>query len=94
LHDRTVGVVSLEPPNLARRITMLRNATYDLMETAAVLSKGLHRYDTFQKDSQHCLECQRVWAYMRQTDEEQLKRLVHHLKEHFAGEGDIMLAAS
>jgi hypothetical protein len=26
---------------------MLKNPTYDLMETASVLSKGLHRYETF-----------------------------------------------
>jgi len=73
---------------------MLKNATYDLMETATVLSKGLHRYDTFQKDSQQCPDCQRVWAYMRKTDEEQLERLVHHLKEHFAREVELKLAAS
>jgi hypothetical protein len=73
---------------------MLKNTTYDLMETAAVLSRGLHRYDTFQKDSKHCPECQQVWAYMRRTDEEQLGRLVNHLKTHFASEGDVEIAAS
>lgn len=30
---------------------MLKNHTYDLMETASVLSKGLHRYDRFRKDA-------------------------------------------
>jgi len=35
-----------------------------------------------------------VWAYMRKTDEEQLERLVHHLKEHFAREVELKLAAS
>jgi hypothetical protein len=70
---------------------MLKNATYDLMETASVLSKGLHRYETFQNDSKHCVECQRMWAYMRRTDEEQLGRLVTHLKDHFAGEVDLKL---
>jgi hypothetical protein len=73
---------------------MLKNATYDLMETAAVLSKGLHRYETFQKDAHDCPDCQRLWSYMRRTDEEQLARIVQHLKEHFAHEGELTLAAS
>jgi hypothetical protein len=32
---------------------MLNNATYNLMETASVVSKGLYRYDQFGKDEQH-----------------------------------------
>lgn len=71
---------------------MLKNATYDLMETASVLSKGLHRYDTFQRDSKGCQECQRIWTYMRQTDEEQLRRIVGHLKQHFAEELEVKIA--
>lgn len=72
---------------------MLKNATYDLMETATVLSKGLHRYDTFEKDSKQCPECQQVWAYMRRTDEEQLSRLLNHLKVHVASEGSVKITA-
>jgi hypothetical protein len=63
---------------------MLDNATYNLMETAAVLSKGLHRYDTFHKDANQCGECGKLWDYMKQADEEQLKRIVGHLKQHFS----------
>jgi len=62
---------------------MLKNSTYDLMETAAVLSKGLHRYDTFRTDAKGCGECQQIWSYMRQTDDEQLKRILGHLRQHF-----------
>ncbi len=29
---------------------MLKNPTYNLMETASVISKGLYRYDQFQQD--------------------------------------------
>lgn len=39
---------------------MLKNATYDLMETASVLSTGLHRYDTFRTDASHCAQCQEM----------------------------------
>lgn len=61
---------------------MLKNATYNLMETAAVVSKGLHRYGQFQKDANDCSHCQQLWNTMRQQDEEQLKQLTHHLKQH------------
>ena len=42
------------------------NATYNVMETAAVLSKGLYR----------------IWDEMRKADDEQLARLVSHMREH------------
>jgi hypothetical protein len=71
---------------------MLQNATYDLMETASVLSKGLHRYETFARDSRQCPECQALWTYMRQTDAVQLDRVVAHLKQHFAGETTVKIA--
>jgi hypothetical protein len=50
---------------------------------AEVLSKGLHRYDTFHTDAKPCGECQTLWTYMKQADEEQLKRIVGHMKQHF-----------
>jgi hypothetical protein len=33
---------------------MLDNATDNLMETAAHISKGLHRYETFKNDAKGC----------------------------------------
>ena len=63
---------------------MLSNATYNLMETASVISKGLHRYDTFAKDAQGagCQGCAQMWNEMKQADQKQLDWLVAHLKEH------------
>jgi hypothetical protein len=61
---------------------MLKNSTYNLMETASVISKGLHRYDTFKKDAQGCQHCQQLWDQMRRQDEEQLQRLLPHIKQH------------
>jgi hypothetical protein len=61
---------------------MLTNTTYNLMETAAVLSKGLYRYEGFKKDAQDCQRCQRIWDEMRKADEEQLTLLVSHMREH------------
>lgn len=65
---------------------MLNNASYNLMETASVLSKGLHRYGGFQTDAKDCPECHQIWQYMQRTDEEQLKRILGHLKQHFTKE--------
>ena len=72
---------------------MLRNSTYDLMETASVLSKGLHRYDAFRKDSAGCAQCQDIWAYMKARDEEELKRITDHLAHHFTEELKVKLSA-
>jgi hypothetical protein len=65
---------------------MLDNATYDLMETATVISKGLHRYDTFIKDAQGCQQCTQIWTEMKQADERELERIVGHLREHMTRE--------
>jgi hypothetical protein len=65
---------------------MLTNPTYNLMETITVLSKGLHRYDTFKKDAKECPSCQQIWDYVRKADEEQLQRLTAHLKQHMERE--------
>ncbi len=61
---------------------MLKNSTYNLMETASVLSKGIYRYDQFHKDAGGCPHCQQLWTMMKQRDEEQLGRLVEHMKQH------------
>ena len=61
---------------------MLSDATYNLMETATVHSKGLHRYEAFKKDAANCQACQQIWDFMKRTDEEQLQKLTAHLKQH------------
>ena len=73
---------------------MLKNATYDLMETAAVISKGLHRYDTFAKDAQGCQPCQQLWSRLKQADQEQLHQIIRHLAQHLAEEPEVKRAAA
>ena len=69
---------------------MLDNATYNLTETAAQISKGLHRYDTFKADARgRCEACERLWDEMRVSEEQQLECVVNHLKAHFAHEGNV-----
>jgi hypothetical protein len=72
---------------------MLKNHTYNLMETASVISKGLHRYDQFARDAKDCRECQQLWQTMKRHDEEQLNQVVDHLKRHFEHEGKPAAAA-
>jgi hypothetical protein len=61
---------------------MLSNSSYNLMETASVISKGLHRYPQFQQDAKDCQHCQQVWNELKQAEERQLERLVSHLRQH------------
>jgi hypothetical protein len=72
---------------------MLKNATYNLMESATVISKGLYRYDQFQKDAKDCQHCQQIWQTMKQHDEEQLNRLLDHMKQHLDREMRVTAAA-
>mgnify|MGYP006951186814 CR=1 FL=1 len=65
---------------------MLDKETYDLMEAASVISKGLHRYETFVKDCQGCQPCTELWNEMKRADERQLEKIVSHLREHMARE--------
>jgi hypothetical protein len=89
-----VGAEDRRAPVLTeRKGEMLKNPTYDLMETASVLSKGLHRYDTFRKDAAHCPQCQEIWTFMKSRDEEELKRVVDHLAHHFQDELKLRLTA-
>jgi hypothetical protein len=62
--------------------TMLSNVTYNLMETAAVISKGLHRYPQFEEDALKCQACRQMWNEMKLADDNQLEKVVSHLKEH------------
>ncbi len=61
---------------------MLKNPTYNLMETASVISKGLYRYDQFQQDARDCPQCQQIWTTMKQRDEQELNELLQHMKQH------------
>jgi hypothetical protein len=81
------------PPAGKEVPTMLKNALYNLMETVTVISKGLHRYDAFMKDAGDCQQCKDVWTQMKKADEEQLHRLVPHLKQHLDREEGAKKAA-
>jgi hypothetical protein len=73
--------VALHDPG-GKEAAMLKDATYNLMETASVTSKGLHRYNTFLEDSADCQHCKEIWNHMKRSDEELLQKLVGHMRQH------------
>jgi len=52
------------------------------METISVISKSLHRYDTYIADSEDCNPCKDTWQKIRDDREKELAMLMKDLKEH------------
>ncbi len=62
---------------------MLTNHQYNLTETISVISKSLHRYDTYIKDAGDCKPCKEVWRKIRDNREKELSMLINELKGEF-----------
>lgn len=43
---------------------------------------GRHAEEDLHKDAKDCPQCQQIWQMMRQRDEEQLGRILEHMKQH------------
>lgn len=71
---------------------MLSNSTYNLMEIATVISKGLHRYETFSNDAKSCQQCGQILNEMKQSDERLLEHIVAHLRQHLDKEKEAKAA--
>jgi hypothetical protein len=61
---------------------MLENVNYNLMETIAVISKSLYRYDTYITDAAGCPSCQEMWVKFKEQREKELSMLLKELKAH------------
>jgi hypothetical protein len=61
---------------------MLQNQHYNLMESITIISKSLHRYDTYMRDSARCGECQTIWQNLRDEREKDLAMLMDELNKH------------
>ena len=59
---------------------MLKNINYDLIETIAIISKCLYRYDTYIKDSADSKSCQELWSKFKEQREKELSMLLKELK--------------
>lgn len=61
---------------------MLKDHQYNLIETISVISKSLHRYDTYMEDAGDCEPCKDTWKKIRDNRENELSMLVKELEEH------------
>ena len=78
---------------------MLKNLDYNLIETISIISKSLHRYDTYLNDLDErgpatggpsCESCKAIWQKLKVHREKELNMLVNELKQHVsAGNLDI-----
>jgi len=58
---------------------MLKDYSYNLMETITVISQSLARYDTYMKDAAQCGECQEIWKKLKEERERDLSMLLSEL---------------
>jgi predicted enzyme involved in methoxymalonyl-ACP biosynthesis len=63
---------------------MLKNSEYNLVETIAIISRSLYRYDQYMKDldKEKCESCRKLWTQFREHREKELKLLLEELKTH------------
>lgn len=61
---------------------MLENINYNLIQTIAIISQSLYRYDTYIKDATGCPSCQKMWTKFRDQREKELSMLLKELKAH------------
>ncbi|MBM4295729.1 MAG: hypothetical protein FJ126_12615 [Deltaproteobacteria bacterium] len=61
---------------------MLENVHYNLIQTIAIISQSLYRYDTYIKDAAECKNCQKMWTKFREQREKELSMLLKELKNH------------
>ena len=61
---------------------MLENINYNLIETIAIISRSLYRYETYKKDAAECPSCQELWRKIQEHREAELSMLLKELKAH------------
>ena len=61
---------------------MLTNINYNLIETIAIISRSLYRYDTYMKDAAECTSCKVMWEKLKEEREKELLMLLKELKIH------------
>lgn len=59
---------------------MLKNVSYNLLETITIVSKSLYRYDTYLHDAENSTSSRELWTVIRTQREKELKMLLRELK--------------
>ena len=67
-----------EQPN--KGDTMLKNVSYNLLETITIVSKSLYRYDTYKHDAENSKSSQELWTTFKSQREKELSMLLKELK--------------
>jgi len=60
--------------------TMLKNVSYNLLETITIVSKSLYRYDTYIHDAENSKVSQELWKTFKAQREKELSMLLKELK--------------
>ena len=59
---------------------MLKDASYNLLETITIVSKSLYRYDTYIHDAQNSESSRKLWPIFKAQREKELAMLLKELK--------------
>ena len=59
---------------------MLKNVSYNLLETITIVSKSLYRYDTYIHDAENSKSSRELWATFKTQREKELSMLLKELK--------------
>ena len=59
---------------------MLKNVSYNLLETITIVSKSLYRYDTYMHDAENSASSRDLWTNFKAQREKELKMLLRELK--------------
>jgi hypothetical protein len=59
---------------------MLKNVSYNLLETITIVSKSLYRYDTYIHDAENSKASQELWTTFKAQREKELSMLLKELK--------------
>ena len=59
---------------------MLKNVSYNLLETITIVSKSLYRYETYLHDAENSKSSRELWTSIRRRREQELEMLLKELK--------------
>ena len=59
---------------------MLKNVSYNLLETITIVSKSLYRYDTYIHDAGNSASSRELWTTFKAQREKELSVLLKELK--------------
>ena len=59
---------------------MLKNVSYNLLETITIVSKSLYRYDTYIHDAENSKSNRELWTTLNSQREKELSMLLKELK--------------